>query len=158
MKTRRFQPGSLASQRFDVVEQLAPAGEVAWTSPDGRCWQSPEYARFRPLFAKAIDRRFYTIEHLDRLILTSRAQCWFGERAAIVTELRTYPTGVNAIHGLVAAGDLAEIAGELIPRAEHWARDQASCAIAMIESRAGWARVLERHGYGAHQTTLIKEL
>ena len=75
-------------------------------------------ARFRPLFMEALDPRFYTIEHLDRLLRNGLAQIWSGEEAAIVTEVRTYPTGAAVIHGLVAAGDLDEIVGALIPRAE----------------------------------------
>ena len=56
-----------------------------------------DYPRFRPLFAEALDRRLYTIEHLDRLVFSGRAQIWFGDAAAIVTEVRTYPTGARVI-------------------------------------------------------------
>jgi len=62
-----------------------------------------DYRRFRPLFAAAIDRRFYTVEHLDHLLLSGRAQLWTGEKAAIVTEVTAYPSGAKAICGLVAA-------------------------------------------------------
>lgn len=118
---------------------------------------SPDYARFRPLFAEALDARLYTVEHLDALLLSGRAQVWFGENAAIVTEIRTYPTGARVIHGLVAAGDLDEIVGALIPRAEAWGRS-IGCVLAIIESRPGWARALKRKGYAPHQVALRKVL
>ena len=116
-----------------------------------------DYARFRPLFAEALDPRLYTIEHLDGLLHSGRAQIWFGEAAAIVTEVRTYPAGAAVIHGLVAAGDLDEIVGTLIPRAEAWARS-IGCAMAIIESRPGWARALKRCGYAPHQLAVRKDL
>ena len=116
-----------------------------------------DYARFRPLFAEALDPRLYTIEHLDALLLAGRAQIWFGEAAAIVTEVRTYPTGANVIHGLVAAGDLEEIVEVLIPKAEAWGRS-IGCGLAIIDSRPGWARALRARGYAPHQVAVRKTL
>ena len=114
-----------------------------------------DYLRFRDRFAEAMDRRLYTIDHLDHLVLSMRAQAWFSDHAAIVTEIRDYPTGAKVIHGLVAAGDLDEIVGELIPRAEAWGRSL-GCVMAVIESRQGWRRALK--GYEPHQMALRKEL
>ena len=123
-----------------------------------------EYARFRPLFAEALDTRLYTIEHLDDLLYSGRAQIWFGEAAAIVTEVRTYPTGTTVIHGLVAAttpasagAGLAEIVETLIPKAEAWGRS-IGCVLAIIESRPGWARALRARGYAPHQAAVRKAL
>ncbi len=115
------------------------------------------YERWRPYLADALDGRFYGIDHLDRLVLgTGEAQVWPGVAAAIVTELHYYPR-CKAIHGLVAAGDLDEIVGSLIPAAEAWGRRQ-GCAFAIIESRPGWQRMLRGHGYDAHQVALCKPL
>src|SRR5688572_15985703 len=116
-----------------------------------------DYARMRPLFERALDPRLYTIEHLDGLLFSGRAQAWFGEAAAIVTEVRTYPTGVRVIHGLVAAGDLEQIVEVLIPKAEAWARS-IGCVLAIIESRPGWARALRARGYAPHQVAVRKTL
>ena len=123
-----------------------------------------DYARFRGLFAEALDPRLYAVEHLDGLLYSGRAQIWFGEQAAIVTEVRTYPTGANVIHGLVAAATpasagagLDEIVDVLIPKAEEWGRS-IGCVLAIIESRPGWARALKRRGYAPHQLALRKEL
>lgn len=115
------------------------------------------YARFRPRFAEALDPRLYRIEHLDALLSAGRAQIWFGEAAAIVTEVRTYPAGAGAIHGLVAAGELEEIVETLIPRAEAWARS-IGCVMSIIESRPGWARALRSRGYAPHQLAVRKDL
>jgi hypothetical protein len=118
---------------------------------------SPDYERFRPIFAEAIDPRLYSIEHLDALLQSGRAQIWVGEAAAIVTEIRTYPAGAAVIHGLVAAGDLDEIVDTLIPRAEAWARS-IGCAMAIVESRPGWPRALRQQGYEPHQVSVRKAL
>lgn len=114
-------------------------------------------ARWRAEFARALDPRLYAIEHLDALILSGRAQIWFGHDAAIVTEVREYPTGARVVHGLVAAGDLEEIVGELIPRAEAWGKAM-GCLLAIVESRSGWVRKLKSAGYRIHQTSLRKAL
>jgi hypothetical protein len=113
------------------------------------------YALWREAFAEAFDPRLYTIGYLDNLVLSMRAQAWYSENAAIVTEVRTYPTGAKVIHGLVAAGDLEEIRDVLIPRAEDWARS-IGCIMAIIESRPGWARALK--DYEPHQLAVRKEL
>lgn len=113
------------------------------------------YQRWREEFASAMDPRLYTLEHLDGLVLSGLTQVWYADAAAMVTEIRTYPTGAKVIHGLVAAGELSEIVEQLIPRAEAWAR-QAGCILAVIESRPGWARALK--GYEPHQLAVRKEL
>ena len=116
-----------------------------------------DYRRFRALFAEALDSRLHSIEHLDALLFSGRAQIWCGEAAAVVTEVRTYPTGAMALHGLVAAGELDEIVGVLIPKAEAWARS-IGCAMVIIESRPGWARALKKSGYAPHQLAVRKAL
>ena len=124
-----------------------------------------DYSRFRPSFAEALDPRLHTIEHLDDLLFSGRAQIWFGDEAAIVTEIRTYPTGARVIHGLAAAAApdaqpgraVAEIVEILIPQAESWGRS-IGCILAIIESRPAWARALKPHGYEPHQVAVRKEL
>lgn len=104
-----------------------------------------------------MDGRLYTIEHLDTLIGSMKAQVWYSDNAGIVTEIRTYPSGAIAICGLIAAGELGEIVNTLIPKAEEWGRS-IGCTLAMIESRPGWARELKKHGYEPHQLCIAKEL
>ncbi|HWI85707.1 MAG TPA: hypothetical protein VNT42_05205 [Sphingomonas sp.] len=114
------------------------------------------YLHWRPAFVAAIDARLYTPEWLDGRIATGEA--WFqrGDDAAIVAELRQYPTGARDVHGLIAAGDVAEIRDRLIPMAEAWGRAQ-GCIGAIIESRPGWARALAASGYAPHQLALRKD-
>jgi hypothetical protein len=115
------------------------------------------YRRFRDRFAEAMDPAFYSIEYLDALIRSGRARLWVGAQAAIVAEIRNYPGGARAVHGLVAAGRMEEIGGTLIPQAEAWGKAQ-GCTHAIIESRSGWMRALKPQGYAPHQVALRKEL
>jgi hypothetical protein len=114
------------------------------------------YLRFRAAFAEAIDPRLYRLDWLDRRILSGEALFWRTDRAAIVAELRDYPTGARDLHGLIAAGDIDDIAEMLIPEAEDFARS-IGCIGAVIESRPGWARRLREQGYAPHQVALRKE-
>ena len=115
------------------------------------------YLRFRDAFASVMDARYYTPDWLDGLLLTGTALFMRTDKAAIVVELRHYPTGACDVHGLVAAGDLADVVGVLIPRAEEWARQQ-GCVGAIIESREGWSKALKASGYDVHQVAVRKEL
>jgi hypothetical protein len=115
------------------------------------------YRRFRDRFAEAMDPAFYPIDHLDALILSGRARLWVGAQAAIVAEIRDYPGGARAVHGLVAAGRIGEIEAQLIPLAEAWGK-ALGCTCAIVESRPGWMRALKPYGYAPHQVALRKEL
>lgn len=115
------------------------------------------YVLFRPLFAEVIDERYHTLAWLDRQVLDGKVQFWRSDNAAMITEIRDYPTGAKDIHGLIAAGALEEITTILIPAAEQWARDR-GCIAAQIESREGWGRVMRGYGYHPFQLTVRKEL
>lgn len=117
-----------------------------------------DYARWRDAFAQAMDERLYNIAYLDSLVANMRAQCWFGDNSALVTQLRPFPTGALAIEGIVAAGDKDEIVNVLTPKAERWGKDMAGCQFAMLESREGWEREFRPSGYRRFQVSLIKEL
>jgi hypothetical protein len=114
------------------------------------------YQRFRDQFAQAMDGRLFTIEYLDALIISGKARCWATQTAAIVAEIKAYPTGAKVVSGLIAAGELAGVVA-LIPHAEQWGREQ-GCIFGMIESREGWAREMKPHGYEPFQVSLIMEL
>ena len=124
-----------------------------------------DWDRWAPRFAEALDPNLYTLDYLTALVGMMKAQVWFGADAAIVTEIRTYPTGARVIHGLVAAVDpgsapgagLREIVEVLVPRAEAWARS-IGCILAIVESRPAWVRVLKQYGYEPHQQAVRKEL
>lgn len=114
----------------------------------------PDYMRFRAQFEAVMDPRFYAIEWLDDQIRYNRFRFWANDDAAIVAEIKTYPTGAKAVHGMIAAGELEQIVN-LIPRAEAWGLSQ-GCIVAEISSREGWARILP--DYTVHQVEIVKEL
>lgn len=116
-----------------------------------------DYLRFRDGFAEAMDPRLYTIEWLDWQVFTGFIRLWTSENAAITAEIKTYPSGARALHGLYATGDLEEIISELIPQAEAWGRE-CGCTLAFIESREAWERLLKPHGYVAYKVAVGKDL
>ncbi len=115
------------------------------------------YCKWREAFAKVIDERYYTLDWLDMRFLNGEVMFWGSENAAIIAEIRDYPTGAKDVHGLIAAGDLREIVEALIPQAEAWGREQ-GCIGAIIESRPAWSRALEPYGYEVSQVAVRKEL
>lgn len=115
------------------------------------------YEHWRPHFAKAIDTRLFSIEHLDAMVSMDLAQVWASDKAGLVTEIRNYPTGARTIEVVVAAGDRDEITGPLREQAEEWAKS-IGCGFVIVSSREGWRKALRPFGYGAFQTSLIKTL
>lgn len=113
------------------------------------------YLAFRDVFAEVMDERYHTLAWLDDQVLQGKVFFWRTDNAAIIAEIRDYPTGAKDIHGLIAAGDLSEIIEILIPTAEKWGCSQ-GCIAAQIESRPGWARALK--DYAVHQVIVRKEL
>lgn len=114
------------------------------------------YLRFRDAFGEVMDPRLYTLDWLDAQLLTGQAMFWATDNAAILAELKLYPTGARDIHGLIAAGDLQDIIESLIPQAEQWARG-IGCIGAIIESREGWVKALKPSGYNIHQVSVRKD-
>lgn len=92
--------------------------------------------------------------YFDEQVLAGTWRCWGTDKAAILAELREYPTGAREVHGVAAVGDLPEIIA-LIPKAEEWGREE-GCVRAVIESRPGWERVLP--DYELHQASVRKDL
>ncbi|MDB5699723.1 MAG: hypothetical protein JWN69_2527 [Alphaproteobacteria bacterium] len=116
-----------------------------------------EYLRFRAGFAQAMDPRFYTIQYLDHLYLAGRAKLFSSTNAAILAEIKIYPTDAKAVHGLYATGKIKEITETLIPAAEEWGRAN-GCEHAFIDSRDAWQRLLKPSGFDTYKVALIKEL
>jgi hypothetical protein len=115
------------------------------------------YPIWREAFGEVLDTRLYSLVWLDGRVAQGCALLWSADDAAMLAEVRFYPTGAKDIYGLVAAGDLDTITGKLIPEAEEWAR-AAGCIGAVIESREGWVRSLKASGYHLYQTAVRKEL
>lgn len=115
------------------------------------------YLDWREEFAKALDTRFYTIEFLDSLIASGDVKAIYGEKAAIVIEIKAFPSGAKVVSGVVEAGDPDEAELSLIPQAEAFGKSL-GCQYGMIESRPAWARKMKKHGYEHFQTAIVKEL
>lgn len=111
------------------------------------------YAPFREEFTALCPEK-YPPAYIDAQVLSCAWQCWSDGKAAILAEIRTYPSGLKEVHGLAAAGDLESILG-LIPLAEAYGR-HVGCTLASIESRDGWGRLLP--DYAAEQTRIVKGL
>lgn len=112
------------------------------------------YQRFRSEF-HGIDPERFPADYIDRQVEKGRWRCWGNGRAAILAEIRVYPSGLKEVHGVAAAGELPEIVN-LIPKAEAWGR-KCRCKGAEIVSRPEWAKVLATHGYRVSQARLWKE-
>lgn len=108
---------------------------------------------FRRAFVD-LDPERYPAWYFDEQVLSGAWRCWSDSRAAILAEIREYPSGAKEVHGVAAAGDLEAIVG-LIPFAEQWGREE-GCSRAVIESRPGWERVLP--DYELHQVSVRKDL
>lgn len=116
-----------------------------------------DYYLWRHDFGEVLDRRYYSLKWLDDMVLSGRVKLFTSDHAAILAEIKEYPTGARDVHGLVAAGNLGEIVETLIPQAEEWGRAM-GCLGAVIESREGWGKVLKTNGYEPFQTAIRKEL
>jgi hypothetical protein len=115
-----------------------------------------DYHPWRGEFAKALDPRLCTLDHLDARINENEVRIFACAEAALIVELRHYPTGAFDGHVLIAAGSPGHVVSVLRPRAEQWLRAIGALG-ALVESRPGWARLLKAHGYDAHQTMVRKE-
>jgi len=115
------------------------------------------YVRWRGEFEAILDPRLYRIEWVDGLLANGRAQLFASPNAAVVTELKTYPTGAIEVHGLLAAGDITEIRDIIRPQLEAFGRENGAIGV-LVESREGWSRLLRGHGYEPYQTSVRKEL
>ncbi len=115
------------------------------------------YSLFRPAFAEVMDERYHTLEWLDKQVASGKFRCFCSDDAALVVEIRDYPTGAKDVHVLIAAGNAESIINELRCEAEQWGRDE-GCIGAIVESRPGWARYLKPYDYEPHQLAVRKEL
>jgi hypothetical protein len=102
----------------------------------------------------ALDPERYPAEWFDAQVASGRWRCWGDDRAAILAEIKTYPSGFKEVHGVAAAGELSAIL-EFIERAEVWGKVN-GCTRAVIESRPGWVKALP--GYELHQYSVRKDL
>lgn len=119
------------------------------------------YLRFRGQFLRLLDPHCYTIEWLDQQVLSGTFRPFIGERGAILTSIKIYPTRARELHGEGAAielpGGLEEVEDVLIPLAEDYGR-MMGCQWAEIASRLVWAKRLKSRGYEQYQLSIRKDL
>lgn len=101
-----------------------------------------------------IDQDTHTLEDIKAAIDAKIAQLWAGRDSVIVTELIGFPRK-RVCRIWLAAGDMDELTGEMLPDVEDWAKAE-GCATVEIIGRKGWTRVLK--GYREPVAVLEKEL
>lgn len=112
--------------------------------------------RWRPEIAKAVNPDFFSIEGIERSICEGRSQLWMLSDSCVITEIVTYQSG-PVCQCTWAAGDLAQILGEMASNIEAWARS-VGCKSILVESRQGWAKALKPLGYEPFSVTVRKTL
>ena len=115
------------------------------------------YLQYRDSFAEILDPRTHTIEWLDAQVWSGHAKVWGSPDACLLTEIKHFPTGAFEVHVMIAAGDMGTLVNETIKQVEAWAQEIGALFVT-IESRNGWVRVMEKHGYFLHQCNIRKEL
>lgn len=115
-----------------------------------------QWARFRDLFAEAMDGALYTIDDLEQRVAAKRAILFAGKESAIVGQVDEYVGGSRALQLLWACGEVAEIVA-MLPGIEALARIQ-GCDRVVVEGRRAWERMLKGSGYDFFSVTLQKGL
>lgn len=118
---------------------------------------SQPYLKFRSEIASILDPRTHSVEWLDAQIWYGRAKVWGDDRACLVTEVRSFPTGAFEVHVMVAAGSKRALVEEIIVDVERWATGIGALFVT-IASRAAWARVMAPYGYEFWQQEIRKEV
>lgn len=114
------------------------------------------YQTWRLRFLEAVDEDLHPAHWIDAMVAGGKWKFWGNNQAAILAEIKIYPSGAKEVHGVVAAGELDAIKA-LIPNAEQWGRDN-GCIRATIQSSPAWARLMRDAGYVPEQLIIAKEL
>ena len=101
--------------------------------------------------------QLYTAEWLDSRLAEGSAFFFATDKAAMVVELKQYPTGAVVTKAVVAAGEIDRIIEELGPAVTEWGRANGA-TFEIIQSRDGWAREMRKHGFQEFQRILIREI
>ena len=98
----------------------------------------------------------YTIEDVEELIATGKAQVWPGQDSVIVTEIISYPQAKH-LHLFLAGGNLDELEA-MLPEILDWGREQ-GCTRASLSGRRGWERsFLRDQGWKPNLVIMEKEI
>jgi len=98
----------------------------------------------------------YTIQDIEDMIATGKAQMWPGETSVIVTEIILYPRAKH-LHLFLAGGNLDELES-MLPEIIEWGKTQ-GCDRVSLSGRRGWERsFLREMGFKPTLVIMEKEL
>ncbi len=95
----------------------------------------------------------YTIQDIEDMIATGKAQMWPGETSVIVTEIILYPRAKH-LHLFLAGGNLDELES-MLPEIIEWGKTQ-GCSRVSLSGRRGWERSFLRE-MGFQPTLVVME-
>ncbi len=102
-----------------------------------------------PLLIKPIERSCgrLSVDSVYSWLMAGKFQLWVVREgndtlAALVTEIRNYPTGLRTFNVMLLGGVFREKWLHLWPELANWARAQ-GCTRAELVGRKGWERVLK---------------
>ncbi len=116
-----------------------------------------EFSRVWPLLKPALTVHGDTHRkrHVWEALEARKVQLWSSPNAAIVTEIKVFPTGYKHVNGWLTGGNLDEIL-QLVPQIEAWAKKLGANSIGVDMARPGWARKLP--GYSTVSVNVLKDL
>lgn len=98
----------------------------------------------------------YTIQDIEDMIATGKAQMWPGETSIIITEIINYPRAKH-LHLFLAGGNLDELES-MLPEIIEWGKTQ-NCDRVSLSGRRGWERsFLREMGFKPTLVIMEKEL
>ena len=116
------------------------------------------WVKIDALIQAAINETYepFTVAEVRAEVDSGRATAFVGEQSILICSLHKHHDIISG-HGWLGAGNMAELIGQLRPKAERWAQDQGASEIT-LDGRMGWKKPLEKHGYGVESVTLRKVL
>jgi hypothetical protein len=115
------------------------------------------YLQYRECIIQNLDPEWYPPEWLDAAIAQGAVVGFYGDKSALLCEVRQYPGGARVGGVFHAVGVREELEDLLRPEAEAWAHS-VGCSHIVLEGRLGWVRSLKSVGYEPHKASVIKAL
>ncbi|WP_264051675.1 hypothetical protein [Methylobacterium flocculans] len=136
----------------------APIANVRdWPSEDAPEWAAFHFNRCWPWLEASLaiqPVQTHAREHVWEEIASGRSQIWPTPNSCCLVEINTYPSGLKAMFGWLAGGDLDELKVTCLALEKH-ARE-CGCDVFAVQGRRGWVRALE--GFEDAGTTIVKVL
>lgn len=123
----------------------------------GPDWVRRYFAKAAPHLQAALDQcaiPTHTLEHVRAAIEANEAQLWPMSDAAVVTEIKVYPTGARVLSYWLAGGALESIVQLHRFAIEPFAIDK-RCIGLEVTGRRGWVRTLTGLGFEPPRSTFF---